>query len=128
MDFFPGLWTAFKVLYLYVQKIIFPTYFSSDYSYNQIIAVNNLFNSWQAMTGIADGTGTDSRLMIMLVLVTVAVTSFPTLLTMLAVDVAVAVRIFPTLLVNVEVVVTVAVSACGFSVPPSSGWVMTLGR
>jgi len=52
MDFFPGLWTAFKVLYLYVQKIIFPTYFSSDYSYNQIIAVNNLFNSWQAMTGI----------------------------------------------------------------------------
>lgn len=52
MDFFPGLWTAFKVLYLYIQKIIFPTYFSSDYSYNQITAVNNLFDSWQAMAGI----------------------------------------------------------------------------
>lgn len=53
MDFLPGLWTAFKVLYLYVQKTIFPTYFSSDYSYNQITAVNNLFVSWQVMAGIA---------------------------------------------------------------------------
>ncbi len=52
MDFFPGLWTAFKVLYLYVQKIIFPTYLSSDYSYNQIVAVNNLFDSWQALAGV----------------------------------------------------------------------------
>lgn len=53
MDFFPGLLTSFKVLYLYVQKIIFPTYFSSDYSYNQITAVKNLFDSWQAVAGIA---------------------------------------------------------------------------
>jgi protein O-mannosyl-transferase len=52
MNILPGLWTAFKVAYLYVQKIIFPTYFSSDYSYNQITAVNNLFDSWQALTGI----------------------------------------------------------------------------
>lgn len=52
MDFLPGLWTAFKVLYLYFQKTIFPTYFSSDYSHNQITAVNNLLDSWQAMTGI----------------------------------------------------------------------------
>src|SRR3989344_8994654 len=28
MDILPGLWTAFKVAYLYVQKIVFPTYFS----------------------------------------------------------------------------------------------------
>lgn len=52
MDTLSGWWTAFKVAYLYVQKIIFPTYFSSDYSYNQITAVNNLFDSWQALAGI----------------------------------------------------------------------------
>ena len=52
MDFFPGLFMAFKVLYLYVQKTFFLTYFSSDYSYNQIKAVDNLFSSWQAMAGI----------------------------------------------------------------------------
>src|SRR3990167_6396663 len=52
MDILPGLWTAFKVAYLYVQKIVFPTYFSSDYYYNQIVVVNNLFDSWQALAGI----------------------------------------------------------------------------
>lgn len=52
LEFFPGLWTAFKVLYLYTQKVIFPTYFSSDYSYNQIAAVNNLFDSWHTMVGV----------------------------------------------------------------------------
>src|SRR3989338_3437023 len=52
MDFFPGLRMAFKVLYLYVQKMIYPDYFSSDYSYNQISEVNNLFSSWQAMAGV----------------------------------------------------------------------------
>ena len=51
MDLLPGLWTAFKVTYLYVQKTIFPTYFSSDYSYNQISAANNLFDSWQVLAG-----------------------------------------------------------------------------
>ena len=58
MDFWPGLWTTFKVLYFYVQKIIFPTYFSSDYSYNQITVVSNLFHSWQAMIGIFLFAGT----------------------------------------------------------------------
>ena len=52
-DFFPGLWTAFKVLYLYIQKTIFPTYFSSDYSYNQIPVVYDLWQSWQALAGIS---------------------------------------------------------------------------
>ncbi|GEM_PF-1452101 len=51
-DFFSGLWTAFKVLYLYVQKTIFLTYFSSDYSYNQIPIVENLWRSWEALAGI----------------------------------------------------------------------------
>lgn len=51
--FFPGLWTAFKVLALYAQKLIYPTYFSSDYSYSQIAVVQNLFGSWQAPAGIA---------------------------------------------------------------------------
>lgn len=53
LDFFSGLWTAFKVLYLYIQKTVFPVYFSSDYSFNQITAVNNLFGSWQALAGLA---------------------------------------------------------------------------
>ena len=52
MSFLPGLWTAFKVLCIYVQKTIFPTYFSSDYSYNQITVVNGLFGSWQALAGV----------------------------------------------------------------------------
>lgn len=52
LDFWPGLWTAFKVLFLYVQKIIFPPYFSSDYSYNQIPVVRHLFDSGRAGAGI----------------------------------------------------------------------------
>lgn len=51
--FFPGTWTAFKVLSLYAQKLIYPTYFSSDYSYGQIAIVQNLWGSWQAIAGIA---------------------------------------------------------------------------
>lgn len=51
-DFFQGLWTALKVLSIYVQKIIFPTYFSSDYSYSQIPLVNNFGNSWQTWLGM----------------------------------------------------------------------------
>ncbi len=52
IEFIPGTLTALKVLFLYVQKIVFPTYFSSDYSYNQIPVVYNLAGSWQAWLGI----------------------------------------------------------------------------
>lgn len=52
-NLFRGLWTALKVLSVYVQKIIFPTYFSSDYSYNQIPLVNNFGDSWQTWLGMA---------------------------------------------------------------------------
>ncbi len=52
MSFLPGLWTAFKVLCIYAQKTVFPTYFSSDYSYNQIVAVYSLLSSWQALVGV----------------------------------------------------------------------------
>ena len=50
--FWPGIWTALKVLTLYCSKIIFPTYFSSDYSYNQIPIVSNVFGSWLTLFGI----------------------------------------------------------------------------
>ena len=52
-----GFYTALKVLFLYVQKIIFPTYFSSDYSYNQITVAHRFFGSWQTMIGILILTG-----------------------------------------------------------------------
>ena len=52
MDFLPGIWTAFKVFYLYIQKTVFPAYFSSDYSYDQIAAVNSPFDSWQTLAGV----------------------------------------------------------------------------
>lgn len=52
VEFFPGAWTALKVLFLYTQKIIFPTYFSSDYSYNQIPVVYGLIGAWQTWFGI----------------------------------------------------------------------------
>ena len=51
-DFFPGLWTAFKTLFIYLQKTVFLTYFSSDYSFSQIQVVYNLWQSWQALAGI----------------------------------------------------------------------------
>lgn len=50
--FWPGLWTSMKVLTMYLQKTFAPIWFSSDYSYNQIPLVTNLFGSWQALVGI----------------------------------------------------------------------------
>ncbi|MEK7121101.1 MAG: hypothetical protein AAB857_00160, partial [Patescibacteria group bacterium] len=51
--FLSGLWTSFKVFYLYLEKIFFPYSLSSDYSYNQIPLIKNLFTSVQALSGIA---------------------------------------------------------------------------
>jgi len=51
-SFFSGLWTSFKVMYLYVEKIFWPASLSSDYSFNQIRLVENIFSSPEAVTGI----------------------------------------------------------------------------
>lgn len=48
-----GLWTSFKVFYLYLEKTFFPYSLSTDYSYNQIPLIKNLFTSVGAMLGVA---------------------------------------------------------------------------
>ena len=50
--FFTGLWTAFKVFYLYFEKTFFPISLSIDYSFDQISLVTNPFSSWQTMAGL----------------------------------------------------------------------------
>ena len=50
--FLSGLWTSFKVFYLYLEKTFSPYSLSTDYSYNQIPLVKNLFASTEAMLGI----------------------------------------------------------------------------
>ena len=51
--FFSGLWTSFKVFYLYIANTFFPLNLSSDYSFGQIPLVKNPFASFEAMMGIA---------------------------------------------------------------------------
>lgn len=48
-----GLWTSFKVLYLYLEKIFWPLSLSIDYSFNQIPIVENFITSPQTIIGIA---------------------------------------------------------------------------
>lgn len=47
-----GVWTSFKVFYLYLEKTFFPISLSSDYSLNQISLVNNPFASFESVLGI----------------------------------------------------------------------------
>lgn len=51
-SFFPGLWTAMKVFVVSVGKLFAPLTYSSDYSFNQIPIISNLFASWPAVVGI----------------------------------------------------------------------------
>lgn len=51
-QFFSGLWTSFKVFYLYLEKTFFPYSLSADYSYNQIPLIKNIFTSVEAMLGV----------------------------------------------------------------------------
>ncbi|MBI5621182.1 tetratricopeptide repeat protein [Candidatus Gottesmanbacteria bacterium] len=44
--------TAFKVLTLYIEKLIYPIELSNDYSYNVIPIVKNPFGSWESLLGI----------------------------------------------------------------------------
>ena len=51
-SFFNGLWTSFKVFYLYLAKTFFPLYLSSDYSFGQILPVESVFTSLETVLGI----------------------------------------------------------------------------
>jgi Tfp pilus assembly protein PilF len=46
------IFTAFKVLYLYVEKLIFPLELTNDYSYNVIKIIQNPFQSHESIIGI----------------------------------------------------------------------------
>ena len=50
--FLSGILTSFKVFYLYLEKIFFPYSLSTDYSYNQIPLIKNLFASVEAIAGV----------------------------------------------------------------------------
>lgn len=47
-----GIWTSFKVFYLYLEKTFFPISLSSDYSFNQIPLVENPFVSLGTVLGV----------------------------------------------------------------------------
>lgn len=44
--------TSLSHLYLYMQKSFYPVYLSPDYSFNQIPVVQNIFYSYQALSGL----------------------------------------------------------------------------
>lgn len=55
-SWFSGIWTACEVFFEYLYQSIIPTFYSPDYSYNQIPVVSNLFSSpgaWLGMGGLA---------------------------------------------------------------------------
>lgn len=56
-NFFTTLWTSGKILLLYMQKAFIPTWFSIDYSFNQVSLVTNLLHSIPAMVGLSLGVG-----------------------------------------------------------------------
>lgn len=47
------IYTAFKVLTLYIEKLIYPNQLTNDYSYNIIKIVQNPLSSWESLVGIA---------------------------------------------------------------------------
>ncbi|MDP3792301.1 MAG: tetratricopeptide repeat protein [bacterium] len=47
-----GVWTSFKVFYLYLEKTFFPISLSSDYSFNQIPLIENPLASFEAVLGV----------------------------------------------------------------------------
>ena len=46
------IFTAFKVLYLYVEKLVGPVHLSADYSYNAIPVVKNIISSPESVFGL----------------------------------------------------------------------------
>ena len=44
--------TAFKVLFLYLEKLVWPIHLSADYSYNTIKLASSFFKSWESLVGL----------------------------------------------------------------------------
>ena len=53
VSFGERIFTAFKVLTLYIEKLIYPIELTNDYSYNIIKIVQNPLSSWESIVGIA---------------------------------------------------------------------------
>ncbi len=52
VNFSERIFTAFKVLTLYIGKLIYPVELTNDYSYNVIPIVKNFLGSWENLLGI----------------------------------------------------------------------------
>lgn len=50
--FYERIATALKVLYMYVERLIWPIHLSADYSYNRIALVKNIFKSPESLFGL----------------------------------------------------------------------------
>ncbi len=52
VGFYERIATALKVLYMYVERLIWPIHLSADYSYNRISLVKNIFKSPESLLGL----------------------------------------------------------------------------
>lgn len=52
VDFHERIFTALKVLYMYVERLVWPIHLSADYSYQRISIVKNIFSSPEAVLGL----------------------------------------------------------------------------
>ena len=52
VSFYERIATALKVLYMYIERLVWPVHLSADYSYNQIVLVKNIFKSPEALLGL----------------------------------------------------------------------------
>lgn len=50
--FYERITTALKVLYMYVERLVWPIHLSADYSYNRIALVKNIFKSPESLFGL----------------------------------------------------------------------------
>jgi hypothetical protein len=50
--FFPRIFTAFQIAFIYISKTLVPWNLSASYHFNQLPLVTNLFHSWQAILGL----------------------------------------------------------------------------
>src|SRR3989338_3376621 len=51
VGFFERIFTALKVLAMYVWRLIWPIHLSADYSYQRISVAGNILKSWEALLG-----------------------------------------------------------------------------
>ncbi len=52
-SFYERIFTALKVLYMYVERLIWPIHLSADYSYRRISLVKKFFTSYESLIGMA---------------------------------------------------------------------------